>query len=65
MVFIARHKRQNFCWAAVNLMQDFEDAWLELEDAVDDEEGNIIYDLKKPLSNNVEYIGYGEWKSYK
>eukprot|EP00878_Enallax_costatus_P013064 GHUV01013652.1.p1 GENE.GHUV01013652.1~~GHUV01013652.1.p1 ORF type:complete len:203 (+),score=64.65 GHUV01013652.1:153-761(+) len=45
--------------------KDFEDAWLKLEDSVEDEDGNIIYDLKKPLSNNVEYIGYGEWKSYR
>jgi quinol monooxygenase YgiN len=44
--------------------KDFEDAWLELEEATTEEKGNLIYDLKKPLSNNVEYIGYGEWESY-
>lgn len=44
--------------------KNFENAWLELEKGTSEEKGNIIYDLKKPLSNNVEYIGYGEWESY-
>lgn len=45
--------------------KNFEDAWLKLEKATAEEKGNIIFDLKKPLSNNVEYIGYGEWESYR
>jgi quinol monooxygenase YgiN len=44
--------------------KDFEKAWLELEEATSEEKGNLIYDLKKPMSNNVEYIGYAEWESY-
>lgn len=42
--------------------QDFEEAWLKLEESTAEEKGNMIFDLKKPLSNNVEYIAYGEWE---
>eukprot|EP00879_Flechtneria_rotunda_P024163 GHRR01025609.1.p2 GENE.GHRR01025609.1~~GHRR01025609.1.p2 ORF type:complete len:115 (-),score=23.24 GHRR01025609.1:515-859(-) len=45
--------------------KDFIDAWLKLEKETTKEEDVIIFDLKKPVSDNVEFIGYGEWKSFK
>jgi quinol monooxygenase YgiN len=38
-------------------------AWKELEEATKDEEGVRIFDLKKPMTDNILWIGYGEWES--
>eukprot|EP00775_Hariotina_reticulata_P004891 gene4891-5136_t len=37
---------------------------MKVEKAIDKEPGNLIYDLKAPWTNNVEFTAYGEWKSY-
>jgi len=44
--------------------EDFEEAWRDLEEeAVKDEKGLEIFDLKKTKFDNLFYLSYGEWES--
>ncbi|KAL6754539.1 hypothetical protein V8C86DRAFT_334334 [Haematococcus lacustris] len=43
--------------------EDFEDAWLDLEEDVEKEETPLVFDLKKTKLDNLMYIGYSEWSS--
>jgi quinol monooxygenase YgiN len=42
----------------------FVDMWRELEKSAKDEKGMQIFDLKKTMSDNLVFLGYGEWKSF-
>eukprot|EP00882_Tetradesmus_deserticola_P000351 GHRQ01000387.1.p1 GENE.GHRQ01000387.1~~GHRQ01000387.1.p1 ORF type:complete len:264 (+),score=150.03 GHRQ01000387.1:164-955(+) len=43
--------------------QMFVEAWQKLEEATKDEKQLVIFDLKKPMTDNLLWVGYGEWKS--
>lgn len=43
---------------------DFEEAWLKLEDKVQKDEDIDIFDLKKTKLDNLLYLSYGEWKDH-
>ena len=40
------------------------DMWRDLEKSVKEEKGVEIFDLKKTMSDNLMFLGYGEWKSF-
>jgi hypothetical protein len=47
----------------VCFLQNFVKAWQKMEESTKDEEGVRIFDLKKPMTDNMLWIGYGEWKT--
>ncbi|KAF6266283.1 hypothetical protein COO60DRAFT_1291745 [Scenedesmus sp. NREL 46B-D3] len=41
----------------------FMEAWEKLEESTKGEKGVRIFHLKKPITDNLLWVGYGEWKS--
>lgn len=52
-------------YVAPGKAKDFLDAWGQLEKATADEKGLRVFGLMRALSNNVAFVGYGEWESTK
>ncbi|WIA15678.1 hypothetical protein OEZ85_002304 [Tetradesmus obliquus] len=43
--------------------EDFVEAWRKMEESTKEEKGLKIYDLKKPMTDNLLWVGYGEWET--
>lgn len=47
-----------------SMHKEFIDEWRKMEEKVAEEKGNRLYDLKKSTTDNVMFMGYGEWDSF-
>jgi len=45
-----------------SLARFFVGAYMLLKERVSEEEGNIVFGLAKPLSDNLVFMGYSKWK---